>query len=312
MSIYTLMSTQVPTVAYCIMHQEAANRPKEEFLKKVKERHGRLRAETHALEVALRKLLSDTTAKEVQTLRGMLSPFLQTPISSDDAEVRRILREAFDRYMDQVLDGAQTGITYATAGKISFPALKKVREKTLLSNGKLYLEELGFNVSRDKGELLETIFVLQGAKNLDVLEYLLHEKLSADMLMEDAAGPGRFVRTIHNLMFAKGDMVRKSSSENVVETSISFSRPELKYASFRQGLFEGLEKLHEKFMPDHISLWQQKLGLGAGKEFVLRVIGRGVENSIESILWLESLKERAFLKHDIIERGSLLIKELIV
>jgi hypothetical protein len=242
----------------------------------------------------------------------MLSPFLHTPISSDDAEVRRLLREAFERYMDQLLDGGQAGVRYATAGRISFPSLKRVREKTLLANGKLYLQELGFDLSRDKGDLLETIFVLQGAKNLDVLEYLLHEKLSGDLLMGDEVSPGRFVRTIHNLLFAKGDIVAASPLENAIEISIAFSRPELKYASFRQGVFEGLEKLREKFAPAHISLWRQKLGLGVGREFVLRVIGRGVENALESILWLESLKEQAFLRQAIIEQGSLLVKELVV
>lgn len=312
MSTYTLMSSEIPTLAYSVIQQETSELSEGDFLKRLKERNSKILAETNALDSALRKFLADTTIKESQTLRGMLSPFLQTPISSDDADVGEMLREALERYGDQILDPGHTGIKHMTVGKLIFPSFKKTREKKLLANGRLYLQELGFDVAGDKGELLETVFIVEGAKNLDVLEFLLKERMPPDMSMEDGVRIHRSQRTLQNLLYAGGNLAWKPQSQSRTEVSISFSRPDLKYASFRLGLMEGVQKLQEHFLPVHLSLWQRKLGLGAGREFELRVIAGSAEIALETLLWLETYKEHRFLKEAVIDHGCLLTRELLL
>jgi hypothetical protein len=85
----------------------------------------------------------------------------------------------------------------------------------------------------------------------------------------------------------------------------------MKYATFRGGLAEVLEKLSEGLDLNHVSLWQRKLGLGVGREFVLRVISDKSEVAANIIGWLNGYDDKPFVRESIIGGGHLMVKELL-
>ena len=75
-------------------------------------------------------------------------------------------------------------------------------------------------------------------------------------------------------------------------------------------MLEAIDALFSKLRLTYASLWQRKLGLGAGKEFVLRLMSDESEASADIISFLNGY-EKKFVKECIIGGGHLLLKEIL-
>jgi hypothetical protein len=72
-----------------------------------------------------------------------------------------------------------------------------------------------------------------------------------------------------------------------------------------------LEKLIAGIELDHVSLWQRKLGLGVGREFILRIISGKSEIAGEVVQWLNAYEEKSFVRDAVVGNGSLVVKDLL-
>jgi len=313
MSIYSVLSTPVPTIAYAVLYQSLGEVQRDEYASRLREFSARVLTEAQAVDATLQRALREAVAKEAQTLRGVLSQFLQTPISSDDQEVRRLIRESLEKFREQVADDKAVGLRYASDGRILFPSLKRARDKRLLQNGRLYLQQLGLDVAKDKGEIFESLFVLQGGTNLDVLDHILAEKIPQGGPLDRGfpMAESRSVHSVYNLLFAKGDGPGKSSGQQSTEAVIAIHRPEMMYAPFGGIILEMVQKMTAELLFDSVSLWRRKLGLGPGAESVLRIIVGRTDLVSEGIHWIDLHKEHEVLREEIIEKGNLYVKELV-
>jgi hypothetical protein len=313
MSIYSLIDTPVPTIAYCALHQARPEIPREEYIKTMNELHQSIVQESRDINAAYAKHLSDTLARESQSLQNTLSHFLQTPISSDNDDVQRILVESFERFKNQILDGSSVGLLGSLESKVFFASSKKSLEKKLLKNGKTYLDGLGFTTSKGCPDIFESTFIVHGGMNLDILEHIVRDRLGiyATIHGKHIKEFSGYSYALYNLAFAKGEMPASDGIQKYNELTFHFSKPDVEYAPFRSGLTEVLEKLNEALDLKHVSLWQRKLGLGVGREFVLRVISEKSEVAGDTIEWLNGYEEKGFVKESIIGSGQLLVKELL-
>ncbi len=313
MSIYTLLSTPLPTIAYCAMHQALPTVPLAEYMKTMKELHERIAYESEAINAEYTKSLRETLLREVQAIHGSLSSFLQTPISSDDKEVRHILEEEIGKFGDAVVDNKGYGLKYSVEGKVFHASTKKALEKKLLSAGKAYLEELGFTSGKGKGEIFESMFVVEGGLNLDILEHIVRDRLG---IYSTTHGKhikefGEYAYTAYNLVHSVGTLPEREARRKYFEAVLFFSKPDTKYAPFRKALVDILKKLHEEVKPVHLALWQRKLGLGVGKEFALRVASDNSDQISGVVHWLEEHDENPLIKETLIRDGKLILKELL-
>ena len=313
MSLYTLIESPVPTIAYCALHQARPDIAREEYMKTMKELHQRIGKETRAINSAFEKFLSDTIAKESQSLRNTLAQFLQTPISSDSQDVQSILVESFERLKGQVLGGSAIGLAESLESKVFFVSSKKALEKKLLKNGREYLENLGFNTIKGSSDIFESTFVVNGGMNLDILEHIVRDRLGIYYTthgkhIKEFSG---YAYAAYNLAFAKGKLPANDKIQKYTELTFHFSKPDVKYTPFRAGLSEAFEKLHEVLALDYISLWQRKLGLGAGLEFNLRIVSDNAEAASEVLQWLNLYEGEPFVRGAIIDWGNLVVKELL-
>jgi hypothetical protein len=313
MSIYTLVDTPVPTIAYCALHQARPEISRDEYIKTMKELHQRIIQESGNIKAAYSKHLADTLARESQSLQNTLSHFLQTPISSDNDDVERILVESFERFKDQILDGSSVGLQGSLESRVFFASSKKALEKKLLNHGKSYLHGLGFSTTKDSPDIFESTFIVHGGVNLDILEHIVRDRLGIYSTthgkhIKEFSG---YSYAAYNLAFAKGEMPASDVIQKYNEFTFYFSKPDVEYAPFRSGLTEVLERLCEALDLKHVSLWQRKLGLGVGREFVLRVISDKSEMAGNTIAWLNRYEDKTFVRESIIGGGHLLIKQLL-
>ncbi|MCZ6776590.1 MAG: hypothetical protein O7D34_09050 [Ignavibacteria bacterium] len=313
MSVYNFLSTPVPTIAYCAMHQALPQVPTNEYMKTMRELHARISAETEAINAGYASFLRETVGRESESLHGSLSQFLQTPISSDNAEVQRTLRESLERLRDELIVHGGLGLKYSVEGKFVFAPLKKTLERKLLLNGKTGLEEMGVTFGKGRGEVFESMFVVHGGQNLDILEHVVRDKLGIY-----ATTHGKHIKefdayayTVYNLVHVRGRMPDSSLRGTYFEADFFFSKPDVKYASFRNAFVVVIDKFAAESSVEHVSLWQRKLGLGKTKEFVLRIVCSSLKSVSAIVHWFDSYKEEVFIRQALVRDGSLLIKELL-
>ena len=313
MSIYTLLSSPLPTIAYCAMHQSLPTVPVAEYMKTMKELHERIAYESEAINAEYTKSLREMMLREVQAIHGGLSSFLQMPISSDDKDVRRILEEELGKFGEAMADNNGYGLKYSVEGKVFRVSTKKTLEKKLLSAGKVYLEELGFTPGKGTGAIFESMFVVEGGINLDIIEHIVRDRLG---IYSTTHGKhikefGEYAYTVYNLVHSIGSLPEREARRKHFEADLYFSKPDTKYAPFRKSAVDILKKLSEEVKPIHLALWQRKLGLGVGKEFVLRIVSNNSDQISGVVQWLEEHDENPLIKETLIRDGNLILKELL-
>jgi len=68
------------------------------------------------------------------------------------------------------------------------------------------------------------------------------------------------------------------------EVTFAFSKGPVHYSDFRQAVSALMEQAGEQTPLIHASFWQRKLGLGTGKEFVLRLRLPAGEEALREVL----------------------------
>jgi hypothetical protein len=313
MNLQSVLDVPAPTIAYCALHQRLPEVPRDEYQKTMKELHQRIREETAAINGAFKQHVTGTIDKETENLRNTLSHFLHTPISSDNEDVRRILVESLERFKDQMLGTNPLGLVDSHELKIFGVSSKKAVEKRLLKNGRSYLNGLGFATTKGSPDIFESVFIVQGGLNLDVLEHIVRDRLG---IYSTTHGKhikefGGYSYAVYNMVFSRGELPSSDKLMKFTELTFHFSKPDIKYAPFRNGLVETLEQLAGAMSIDHLSLWQRKLGLGAGKEFILRVVSDKSDRSSAVIEWFNKQKEKEFVSEALTMGGSLVVKEFL-
>jgi len=311
MSLYDFLEIPVPTIAYCVFHQAHPDVPEDQYLKTMQDLHQALAAVSGEISSGYAKSLTDLIARESQILQNGLAHFLQTPISSDNDEVRGTLAETFGRFTGQLLPATVWGAYASSEGRVFFVSSKKSTEKKLLRNGKTYLDRLGLVTAKGHPDIFESTFTVAGGQNLDVLEHIVRDRLGIY-----ATPHGDHLRefkghsfSAYNLIAAYGE--DPGRGRELIELAFFFSKPDMPYAPFRNGLSRALETLSSSLRQGTVTLWQRKLGLGGGCEFILRLATEESGAAGEVIAWLNGYEDDRFVSESIIGKGHLVLKELL-
>ncbi|MEX0602173.1 MAG: hypothetical protein WD295_02450, partial [Bacteroidota bacterium] len=269
MSIYDSLKTERPKILYSAIHQVKKGTRPEEYRKTMQDLHALIREQSHAVSEEWRTTLRDLLQRESQVLRGNLTQFLTTPLKSDFDEIEKTLREHVSGLLSEVVPFETLGVLTTVEGRmIPFEGSGSAGKK-LVTAGKSLLLELGFQSGKAKGEIYESQFVVDGGLNLDIIEHLVRDRIGIYTPVH-----GKHIQVFdsysyaaHNLVYLSGDLGGRAA----YEASIHFSKGETRYAPFRNGAGELLDEIREAHPMNHMSLWQRKLGLGTGREFVLRL-----------------------------------------
>ena len=313
MKTYPVLNIPLPTISYCIFHQPRKGRSGEEYTRTMKALHERIQKESEDIKNLYARGVREAIGREAQLISGLLAQFLTTPLHSDRAEVQRIINEGMERASRQVAIAGEIGVAWSSEGRTSFPPLKAGLERKLQHNGKAYLQELGFISDGTAGDIFESVFLVEGGSNLDLIEQIVRDRVGiyapphGTHLEESAA----YSFSAYNLVYESGNRPTQGRKAGLVEISFSFSKPRVEYARFRGSLISGLE--HHAAGTDilHTSLWQRKLGLGKGREFMLRFLCDEMKKVDPILQWLHEGGEPDFPSEALAEKGAMLFKELL-
>ena len=89
-------------------------------------------------------------------------------------------------------------------------------------------------------------------------------------------------------------------------SNLSFSKGPVHYSDFRRDTSALMEQVAQQVNLLHVSFWQRKLGLGTGKEFVLRLRIPAGEDALREAI--EAIADAGRVgKETIVKRGKMLL-----
>ncbi|HUI11607.1 MAG TPA: hypothetical protein VL221_14835 [Bacteroidota bacterium] len=309
MNIYSAFP--LPFVSYGLIHRPKNGVPRERYEETILEMHRRVEEESALFTAGQEKSVDAVTARQAQILRGSLSQFLATPIRSDDAEVQKIFLEVFNELLAQAAVGGQCGAVASWAGRSVTSGEAQGLLKKLESNGRRYVRSLGLESGKGGTETYESMYVVRGGGNLDVLEHIVRDRLGIyDSPHGQHIGDASpFAVAAHNLVHSSGNDYMKSLPAAWGEAAFYFEKPAVPYAEFRSSVAAAIDAALRESASPAASLWQRKLGMGRGNEFALRFI---LPARTDAAALVESLKAFPPLGKEAFARDvSLLVKEII-
>ncbi len=112
----------------------------------------------------------------------------------------------------------------------------------------------------------------------------------------------------YNLIYQLGDGLTADLAKDTPrqEATFAFSKGPIHYSDFRQEVSALMEHVGEHTNLIHASFWQRKLGLGTGKEFVLRLRIPAGEDPLREAIEVIAGAGRVG-RETIVKRGKLLL-----
>jgi len=310
MSVYSYLSTPAPRIAYCAIHQALPEIGESAYVDTMQQFHRRIADESDAFRDGYSRFVGDAAGREVQTIRSLLSEFLQTPLRTDEEEIRLRISESLERFRESIQGNRMPGLRSSNEGKVS----TTIPGSPAFQRGNTYLKELGFDLSK-RPEIFESVFEIEGGENLDILEHIVRDRLGIY-----GASHGRHIKefsgyaySMYNLVCEQGVFPYGPARAGCIELALFFSKPGpdvVKYAPFRKALVQAMERLVSKHHTEHVSVWQRKLGLGAGVEFVLRVLLHS-STTLEQVMQELAEYDESSVVRDVANHGSALIKQIL-
>ena len=312
MSIFADLGIPTTVVSFSLIEQTAPGADPTEFRTSKEELLARMRAESAALKEAFAASLAEVRVKTAQVAMGSLNQYLSTPIKSDNEDVQRIIKDAFEKYTEQILPSASVGLetSWYSAFIGDGPLLNSssrvpVLVRNLLSGGKRELQRLGFKQGKTSGSLFETVHLVRTGMNLDALEYLIARSFSGEEQRRVVSHSRGLLST---LLSSNGDSEQiKSLWEATIVPAIDGSvNPE-----FISGFEAVSQQLMKEFNVHHVSLWRNKMLLTEDKPFVVRI--RVIPDQkllFEIVKWLSTAGSELSRKQ-LTEKSALLVKEII-
>jgi len=160
------------------------------------------------------------------------------------------------------------------------------------------------------------MFVVKGARNFDTLEHIVR-----DIVGIYGKTHGKHITEFEEYCYCLYNRVYQGEGNpadgwmpGFREANFYFSKPNpevIKYAPFREELVTEMIRLGEALEDLSVTLWQRKLGLGVGVEFVLRLLCESDEEIDRVVDWLVHDCSSSMVGDLLVSNGALVVKEAV-
>jgi hypothetical protein len=308
MDVYRALNADIPQLLFTVMHQSGPTVSDEEFTRTVTALHKEIRRQAQAMGEELHQWLGVQYNLQAEEMVRKLRRLGVLADKADAVEVQQILERDYSRLGNRL--GSESLLGLQGSGEEVFaeeiagdPDLAK-----RVADGREYLASLGFKPGQ--GPLHEAWLLFRGSLHYDVMESVVRDRMGI-YRGTHGAHIENIARTsfgTYNLVYQLGESLTADLVGDVLtqEVTFAFSKGPVHYSDFRQDVSALMEHVGEQINLLHASFWQRKLGLGTGKEFVLRLRVPAGENALREVIEaIASAGRRG--KETIIKRGKLLL-----
>jgi hypothetical protein len=308
MDVYRALNADVPQLLFTVLHQAGPTVSDEEFIRTVTALQMDIRKQVHEIGERLHQWLfqqySQQAEETVQKLhrRGILSE------QADVGEVQQILERDYSRLGSRL--GSETVLGIQGSAEETFceaiPTDPDLARR--VADGREYLASLGFKPGQ--GPLHETWLLFRGSIHYDIMEHIVRDRMGIYIGSHGAhiENVGRTSFGTYNLVYQLGESLTADLAGDVAtqEVTFAFSKGPIHYRDFRQEVSALMENIGGQINLIHTSFWQRKLGLGTGKEFVLRLRLPEGEDPLREVIGVIAGAGRVG-KETIVKRGKLML-----
>ena len=308
MDVYRALNADVPQLLFTVLHQAGSTVSDEEFMRTVTALQMDIRKNAHEITERLHQWLvqqysqqAEETVRKLQRL-GFLSEQI------DVGEVQQVLERDFGRLGNRLSSKAVLGMQGSAEEIISEAIPADLDLAKRVADGHEYLASLGFKPGH--GPLHETWLLFRGSIHYDIMEHIVRDRMGIY-----TGSHGDHIENVertsfgtYNLVYQLGEALTADLANDAAtqEVTFAFSKGPIQYSPFRQEVSALMEHVGEQTNLIHASFWQRKLGLGTGKEFVLRLRLLASEDSLREVIGVIAASGRVG-KETIIKRGKLML-----
>ena len=308
MDVYRALNADVPQLLFTVLHQAGPTIADEDFTRTVTALLLDIRQQAQEVGEKLQQWLqqqarqeAEETARKLQRL-GLLAE--TASVEAAQQAVERDLRRFAGRVGSESILGMQ-GLGEEVFSEM-MPQDAELAKR--VADGREYMASLGFRPGQ--GPLHEAWLLFRGSLHYDVMEHVVRDRMGI-YRGTHGAHIENIARTsfgTYNLVYQLGesltaDLIGDSLPQ---EVTFAFSKGPVHYSDFRQEVSALMEHVGEQINLIHASFWQRKLGLGTGKEFVLRLRIPAGENALREVI--EAIADSGRRgKETIIKRGKMLL-----
>ncbi len=308
MDIYRALNADVPQLLFTVLHQSGPTISEEDFTHTVTALHMDIRKQAGEVEEALQQWLqqqahehAEETVRKLQRL-GVLAE------TADVGEVQQIVERDLRRLGGRV--GSESLLGMQGSGEEVYaeetpgdPDLAK-----RVADGREYMASLGFKPGQ--GPLHEAWLLFRGSIHYDVMEHVVRDRIGIYKASHGAhiENVARTSFGTYNLVYQIGESLTADLVADALpqEVTFAFNKGPVHYSDFRQEVSALMEHVSEQINLLHASFWQRKLGLGTGKEFVLRLRIPVSEEALREVI--EAIANAGRVgKETIVKRGKMLL-----
>ena len=310
MSIYNVLSFEIPIIAFSVLHQHKKTVTAKEYAKSLHGLRSELNKETEQIKSAWENHISDMTAKTVQATRGNLSQFLSTPIQSDTGEIQKIMKDQIIQTSEQLLPNIHYGLSGGYDARYLIEAKQSEIPKSRIAEGRSFMQKTGFKVGKSNASIFESLYIVQGGSNLDILENMVKNSIGIyNSSYEKKANEFETMAcSVYNLLFSDG---ASYSNLDRFELQVNFVKGKESYNIFHKELSESIKYFRTEIHHLIVSVWQRKLALGRGDEYMLRILTKDRFTLHAAVSVTQKFTRDRHLVANAIRTGTWLTNEII-
>ena len=308
MDVYRALNADVPQLLFTVMHQSGPTVSDEEFTRTVTALHKEIRKQAQAIGEELQQWLGEQYSQQAEETVRKLQRLEVLAENADVVEVQQILERDYSRLGSRL--GSKSLLGLQGSGEEVFaeeiPGDPELAKR--VADGREYLASLGFKPGQ--GPLHEAWLLFRGSIHYDVMEHAVRDRMGIyrGSHGDHIKNVGRTSFGTYNLIYQLGEALTADMTQDTrtQEVTFAFGKGPVQYSPFRQEVSALMEQVGEQINLIHASFWQRKLGLGTGKEFVLRLRLPADEAALRDVIEVIAGAGRVG-KETIVKRGKMLL-----
>jgi hypothetical protein len=307
MDVYRALNADVPQLLFTVLHQAGPTISDDDYTRTVTALQMDIRRQVHEVGEGLHQWLGQQYSQQAEeTVRKLQRLGILTE-HADVREVQQILERDYGRLGSRI--GSETLLGLQGSAEETFSEETPVDPELAkrVADGREYLASLGFKPGQ--GPLHEAWLLFRGSIHYDVMEHVVRDRMGIYVGSHGAhiENVGRTSFGTYNLVYQLGESLTAdlTHDDGTQEVTFAFSKGPIHYSDFRREVSAMMEHVGEQMNLMHASYWQRKLGLGTGKEFVLRLRLPAGEDPLREVIGVIAGAGRVG-KETVVKRGKLM------